>query len=224
MVQKKFEQMQNFISISRTFSVKIHGHLKILLLLVNNLIESEDNVELVDTILKMPDFKEVHLQSYLNTVKSDFAELNTEEETQQPLDKFQRILQEENKKIQEHIQRGEQNTEFLKDVFHKMLDALQKQQNPNQSSAHEIINKITCPHCEKDATHVNLNCPHPHNQVHSMYLPAEDNRDYDKSVMSLKNELLDVKNEVRRLQEKGQENDLGKMVNKLMAQKKDLDD
>ena len=49
--------MQNFIQISRSFSVKIHGHLKILVHLINNLIESEDNLELVDTILKMPDFK-----------------------------------------------------------------------------------------------------------------------------------------------------------------------
>lgn len=98
-IQKRFEQMQNFISISRTFSVKIHGHLKILIHLVNNLVESEDNVEMVDTILKMPDFKETKISSYINTVKSDYAELNTEEETNKPLDKFQKILQEENKKL-----------------------------------------------------------------------------------------------------------------------------
>lgn len=73
--------MQNVISLSRTFSVKIHGHLKIFVHLVNNLIESEDNVELVDTILKMPEFKEQRVATYLNTVKTDIEELNTEVDT-----------------------------------------------------------------------------------------------------------------------------------------------
>lgn len=56
-IQEKFEEMQNFILISRNFSVKVHGHLKILVHLVNNLIESDDNLELVDTMLVMPSFK-----------------------------------------------------------------------------------------------------------------------------------------------------------------------
>ena len=91
------------ISLSRTFSVKVHGHLKIFVHLVNNLIESEDNVELIDTILKMPEFKEQRITTYLNTVKTELEELNTEEDTSQPLEMFQKILQEENKKIQEHL-------------------------------------------------------------------------------------------------------------------------
>lgn len=40
------------------------------------------------------------------------------------MDKFYEIIKNENKKIEEHINRGEQNTEFLKEVFNKMFDAL----------------------------------------------------------------------------------------------------
>ena len=54
-VQQRFEQVQEFIAMSRNFSQKVHGHLKIFTHLVNNLIESEDHLELVDTPLKMQD-------------------------------------------------------------------------------------------------------------------------------------------------------------------------
>lgn len=58
-----------------------------------------------------------------------------------------------------------------------------------------------------------------------MYLPVEDNRDYDKSVMSLKNELNDVKNEVRRMYQGNQpDSRLEKMVQKLLDQRRDFED
>lgn len=63
--------------------MKVHGHLRILIHLVNNLVESEDNVELVDTSLKMPDFKS--LTSTLTTRylmnKSDNGEVRTNADT-----------------------------------------------------------------------------------------------------------------------------------------------
>lgn len=48
-ITEKLDEMRDFISISRNFSIKVHGHLKILIHLVNNLIESEDYLELVET-------------------------------------------------------------------------------------------------------------------------------------------------------------------------------
>ena len=53
-INDKLDEMRDFIQISRTFSFKVHSHLKILVHLVNNLIESDDYLELVDTTLKMP--------------------------------------------------------------------------------------------------------------------------------------------------------------------------
>lgn len=101
--------MQSFISISRQFSVKVHGHLRILIHLVNNLVESEDNVELVDTALKMPDFKSISqtmTTRYLMS-KSEMGESNTNADTNPDMDKFYQIIKSENKRIEEHINRGE---------------------------------------------------------------------------------------------------------------------
>ena len=81
--------MQNFIQISRSFSVKIHGHLKILVHLINNLIESEDNLELVDTILKMPDFKSEILKT--KYVLRQESEVKTQAEDSN-MDKFYKVI------------------------------------------------------------------------------------------------------------------------------------
>lgn len=81
--------MQNFIQISRSFSVKIHGHLKILVHLINNLIESEDNLELVDTILKMPDFKSEILKA--KYVLRQESEVKTQAEDSN-MDKFYKVI------------------------------------------------------------------------------------------------------------------------------------
>lgn len=80
--------MQNFISISRNFSVKVHGHLKILVHLVNNLIESDDNLELVDTILKMPDFKNEIRSSYHQSSYKQMDQPTTVDGNEKEMDKF----------------------------------------------------------------------------------------------------------------------------------------
>lgn len=101
LVQERFEQVQAFISLSRNFSVKVHGHLKILVHLVNGLVESEDNVELVDSLLKMPNFKsELHT---LNKTLVHTEKNVTDEKGQQNLEKFYDVLRNENQKIQEQI-------------------------------------------------------------------------------------------------------------------------
>lgn len=53
-VLDKFEEVRTFFQITRTFSLKVNSHLKILVHLVNELVESEDFLELIDTQLKMP--------------------------------------------------------------------------------------------------------------------------------------------------------------------------
>ena len=42
---------------SKTFSTKIFGHLKILTHLVNNLVDSEDTLELLEQALKIPELR-----------------------------------------------------------------------------------------------------------------------------------------------------------------------
>lgn len=90
--------MQAFISISRNFSVKVHGHLKILVHLVNNLVESEDNVELVDTLLKMPNLK-LDSRQIQSTIRTEINEHTTEDGGENGLEKFYDIIRSENLKI-----------------------------------------------------------------------------------------------------------------------------
>ena len=40
------------------------------------------------------------------------------------MDRFYKVIKTENKKIEEHLQKGEENAEFLKDIFNKMFDTL----------------------------------------------------------------------------------------------------
>lgn len=68
--------------------MKVHGHLKILVHLVNNLVESDDNVELIDTLLKMPNLKQ-ELKSFQNTtIRTEINERTTEEDRDPNLEKF----------------------------------------------------------------------------------------------------------------------------------------
>lgn len=95
--------MQSFISISRNFSVKVHGHLKILVHLVNNLIESEDNLELVDTALKMPDFHTEVTRTRYMMKQHETGETRTQAEGGSDMDRFYKVIKNENKKIEEHL-------------------------------------------------------------------------------------------------------------------------
>ena len=70
------------------------------------MVESEDNVELVDTLLKMPDFKTMTTRYMVS--KSQYGESNTNAESENPdMDKFYNIIKSENKRIEEHITKGE---------------------------------------------------------------------------------------------------------------------
>lgn len=222
LVQEKFEQVQSFISLSRNFSVKVHGHLKILVHLVNNLVESEDNVELVDTLLKMPNFK-----SEIQTVNKTLirTEKNvTDEKEQQNLDKFYDIIRNENQKIQEQIQKGEQNTEFLKSIFNKMFDALQTQAPSSSELKHKIINQYS--HNYENPHSINVNLQHPKNPIQSLYFPLEQKEPLQRrSVRSLKHELDEVRNQVQQIKDKKPDSeDANRTIKKLMDQKADQED
>ncbi len=56
-IHQKFDQVKEFIMTSKTFSTKIFGHLKILTHLVNNLVDSEDTLELLEQALKIPELR-----------------------------------------------------------------------------------------------------------------------------------------------------------------------
>lgn len=68
--------------------------------LINNLVESDDNVELVDSLLKMPNFKQETSTTIKNTFQSEQIEnVVEEEENTKNMQKFYEMFQNENQKI-----------------------------------------------------------------------------------------------------------------------------
>ncbi len=60
----------------------------------------------------------------------------------------------ENDKLWEYIQKGEKNTEFLKNCFGKILDNMstkgEAKNGPQTPMNHKIINNMPCQHCHGD--------------------------------------------------------------------------
>ena len=76
-IHQKFDQVREFLMVSKTFSSKIFGHLKILTHLVNNLVDSEDTLELVEQLLKIPELRNT-------TVKEDSTRETSESKKKTP--------------------------------------------------------------------------------------------------------------------------------------------
>lgn len=62
-IHQKFDNVREFLITSKTFSTKIFGHLKILVHLVNNLVESEDHLELIEQLIKIPELRNAPLEA-----------------------------------------------------------------------------------------------------------------------------------------------------------------
>lgn len=111
--QGRIEELDRFLDITRSFSMKCSGHLKVITNLVNNLIESEDWLELVDSDLRLPDRN-----------KEETHTANTSLQHKPSLSPLMSNLKSENEKILKLIERGESNTTFLHDLMGKLLSSL----------------------------------------------------------------------------------------------------
>lgn len=141
-ISSRLSEMTTFLSQTKSFSVKVNSHIKIMANLINTLIESEDSLELTE--------KELKAASHQNGKRSEPVQPSpsTNPSTEQKLiDRLISNFQNENDKLWGFVQKGEQNTEFLKTCFDKLLD------NMSQRDKGSVINDP--PHHQDNVNNIN---------------------------------------------------------------------
>ena len=113
----RVKELDSFLDITRSFSLKCSGHLKVLTNLVNNLVESEDWLELADTPLLLPEKN----RDGTGTPHPELTSNNAE------LDSAMGAIRQENERMMRMIERGESSTDFLRDLLSKLLQQVQNQ-------------------------------------------------------------------------------------------------
>lgn len=53
-IKSKFNEMRQYFALTRNFSLKVNAHIKMLCFLINNLIESDDYLNLIEEKLLIP--------------------------------------------------------------------------------------------------------------------------------------------------------------------------
>lgn len=235
-ISKKLKNMETYFSISRNFSLKVNGHLKILVHLVNNLIESEDNLEIVDTPLKMREITENETTANSeNFQKKKFTEAENSEKSMNPMiEKLLNNLQTENEKLWKIVQKGKEDTNYIKTHIEKIIE--KPNTDKNFENMPKVINNFKCPNCDncdKRGISINLNTekqgyylgPHEKNgfnQYRSVYIPKDLENDMNllnkTSLRSYKDD-LGLKNNLKRMSIRERRNQGEDMLDKVMKEK-----
>lgn len=154
--QGKIEELDRFLDITRGFSLKCNAHLRVLTNLVNNLVESEDWLELADTALRLPE----------SAVKEKSVRVVTEQREETKLaNQVVNSIREDYEKISKHIESGKQTSDFLKELMEKLLKALPGE----NSSSTEVKKETTITKCMHQHCHANCppGCTQEHNNHHA---------------------------------------------------------
>jgi len=177
-ITARLAELAIFLSQTKSFSVKANSHIKILANLANSLIESDDQLELTDVELQVQ--KQPASKRDITRQPNTSVETNTE---QKLLDKLLSNFQNENEKLWQFVQKGEQNTEFLKTCFDKLLDNMSQRDkdsvNNDIPNRYENVNMNTFPYMQdkNKGGPVSINLPnnrpsspygfnHPGNKAH----------------------------------------------------------
>ena len=133
------EEFSRFVEITRAFSTKSSAHIRILTELVNDLVDSDDRLELIEAELTMP-------QSY-RPLSSRQRPLNPSaprplkpSTSLRPLELLQ-TLRSENERVLRLVERNSINTVFIRELLDSLLQSLKSPSNEQGSS--------------------DLNCPRP---------------------------------------------------------------
>lgn len=152
----KIEELDRFLDITRGFSLKCNGHLKILTNLVNNLVESDDWLELVETPLRLPPSK--------GKQKSVPASPRPEK-APGPTAVITASIQEDFLKISKQIETGKESSDCLKELLEKLLSSISNGGTTIQETKVETTTVNNCVH-----RHCHANCPPgcsvPHDNTH----------------------------------------------------------
>ena len=210
--QGRIEELDRFLDITRSFSLKCSAHIRVLTNLVNNLVESEDWLELVDSDLKLPE-----------KVREEAISVNTgvimrkEVETDSIFDG----IRSENEKLLLMIQKNGDNTEYLRELLAKLLEGIKGSTMFKSDTTFNIRKECSHQHCcEKQVTK---------NAAEELALSDYNLRGGDAGpnlvlknlVEKLSAENSALKNELQQTKARGfsEENGLKEMLKKLMEVK-----
>lgn len=136
--QGRIEELDRFLDVTRAFSLRCSGHLRVLASLVNGLLESEDWLELGESELRLPDRRRFGPR---------VVRLEGGEELQAGA--VLGGLRVENERLLRMIEQGEDNTNYLRGLMGQLLDGLA--QKEARGSQHECLHLHCCNEGESSA-------------------------------------------------------------------------
>ena len=219
-VNRKIDNMGKYFAITKNFSLKSNSHLKMLAHLINNLIESDDYLDLSEETLKVKtDSKKENTNPVIKTEQK-----HLENPEQKLIDTIITKFQNENEQLREVLQKGENQTKLLKDYFENILNSIKKKDSITKSLNHKIVNNY---YKDNESTYIE-----PFNnkqQFRSTYKPTRNYEDglmshshlYQNSPNSLKIELNKMTQEIRDLKiaKENEESGLKEIVKKMIEVK-----
>lgn len=113
-IGERLREIAGFLSQTKSFSVKVNSHIKIMANLVNNLIPSEDHLELTD--------QELRVQSHPKRSKGTKSDRKADSGENQLITQLFSNFKAENDKLWGVLEKNEKNTEFLQGCFDKLID------------------------------------------------------------------------------------------------------
>lgn len=158
----RLKEMYSFISNTKNFSLKVNGHLKIMANLVNNLIESDDNLTLTDTEL---------LVGYNHNwaKKEEKQQEPTEGTDNKLLDTIMNTFKNENDKLWSFIKKSENNTDVLKSYFDRVIENRSQKERSSvgrdKGNEQKNVNNINTYPFKKN----NMSVHHPKERDSPMY-------------------------------------------------------
>lgn len=219
-VFKRLSEMQEYFSITRNFSLKVSSHLKILIHLVNNLIISPDNLELIDTPLLMPKISNKSSNFKSETKESTIIKSKPENESKVLIEVLS-SFKNQNDRLFKIIENGGTNADYLKTVFEKMVDNMSQKE---ETKGHITNNHCHCHQC-KTVPNININppnCDHRNCNCYtkSVYIPPpkEEKTNYNHSVKSIHYKMEKMEDQIKRLSSKNRFED-EKIINELLQDK-----
>lgn len=136
--QGRIEELDRFLDITRGFSLKCNAHLRVLTNLVNNLVDSEDWLELSEAPLRLP---------------PPGPRSAPQRRSPGPAEAIAQSMKEDYEKISKHIESGKQTSEFLKEMLEKLLKAVSAQPQVVEETRRENTTQV-CSH-----RHCHAACP-----------------------------------------------------------------
>lgn len=121
------EEFSRFVEITRSFSTKSSAHIRILTGLVNDLVDSDDRLELIDAELAIPQSYRP-LSSRKRPLNPSTSQRLNPSASLRPLELLQ-TLRSENERVLRLVERNSINTVFIRELLDSFLQTLKSPSN-----------------------------------------------------------------------------------------------